>query len=354
MHTRFLHVRSKGAGGRGPREYFLRKTDAKGKIRDPQPRELFGNSMLFEELVTFSNSNHPYSSYEISYRCEPNPPNSKDRAIIHEGLLRLLRRGMAEKHIYAIGVDHGDHEHGAILRHIVTPKWPQFSPYYHAKDHEVLSMYQWLVNRRYGFAAPEDPRRDQLISAAGRHFTVESRDVVAELRDWIKDEWAAGHLTNHKDFVTQLSRRGFDVQVVHWTRADDTAGVEDVEDVEERRRRESEHDKRVYLNLTSRRKGEDIETLIKGPLCAVSFTRDTYESKRRERTNKYEDFLRDPFPMWRRFLEAIRKRRAMLDKRYAEFIDENPDTDYFGFENLHPDIHVIPRSFDASSTAIGF
>lgn len=336
MHVKFISVAGrKGRVIRGPSEYFMRKTNSQGKVRNPKPRQLFGDFHLFEKVIRFSKAKHPYSSYSISYRNEPVLPSFETRAQIHGDFLKMLRGGLAESNIYAIGVDHGDHEHGAILRHVVSPKWPQFSPYFHAKDKELLSMFQWLVNRRYGFRAPENPANEQLLSLAGKHPSIGDREFIEGLRGWVNEEWDAGHFTDHQDFITRLRKRVRRVDVVHMgvgghlqrPNGETSSGA-------------TQHlDKRVYLEVARGSTRDEIVTRIKGPLCAPSFRRDQHDADRAKRVAKYESFLMDPMPLWEDFATEMKRRRARHLARFVEYCGSE-NQDLIGFDNLHPNNHV--------------
>jgi len=84
--------------------------------------------------VRFSSAAHPHLHCVLSYKSERVPPSRKTKDQIMKMLLALLRGGLAPDKVYGLGMDHGDHDHAAVFRHLVTRDWPRFQPYYHDND----------------------------------------------------------------------------------------------------------------------------------------------------------------------------------------------------------------------------
>jgi hypothetical protein len=260
----------------------------------------------------------------LSFRDEPNPPSAELRHRIHTDCLRFLAGGFAAEHLVTLGVDHGDHEHGLLLRHLAEPSWPRFQPYFHAADRKAFSTFQLLVNRRYGLAAPEDPKKHQLLSLAGKHFKDEHVEILMRLRELLRTHWGLKTVYNHEDFLGLLRRHGYSpVFVPHPHATKDTP-------------------QRGWIEM----KYSDSERplLLKGPPCDPRFKRKVYELERAQVQQQYQAFLTDPYPLWGRFLEAVRLRRERNRKRLPVFMDDATKQDFFGFGDLHPDHYFKPRA----------
>lgn len=320
MRTLTFPIPVKGSAGGDPVEYLFRKVDCRKELREPAAELIFGCPPLLSKCIQFSRSDYPYTSYVLSYRDDPNPPSHEIRRRIHADCLRFLAGGFAKEHLVALGVDHGDHEHGLLLRHLADPSWPRFQPYFHAVDRKVFSTFQLLVNRRYGLAAPEDPRKHQLLSLAGKHFKDEHIKILMRLRELLKTYWELKTIRNHRDFLGLLRRQGYGpVFVPHPHAAEDTP-------------------QRGWIEM----KYSDSERplLLKGPPCSPNFTRKAYDLERAQVHAQYQAFLKDPYPLWERFLEAVRRRRERNQKRLAAFMDDATPEDFFGFSDLHPDHYL--------------
>lgn len=319
MHLRTLHVRPVSKGGSGPSEYLFRPTNAKKEPRKTQPILLFGNPERFEKWVRASRSEHPYVSYVLSYKGEPAMPDQLTRQLIHQLYRQLLLGGIAEHHAYSMGVDHGDHEHGVILRHLLEPKMRRFQPYYHPIDKQIISDFQWLMNRRHGFQAPENPACHQLVSLAGKRFDGTHIAALLELREKLRRAEAAGKLASHEEFVRLLKADYASVEVTPHPKA------------------EKGDQARVWITVGD---GKDFEMLLKGPACALNFNCQVYRQMQNRNLETYQSFLADPLPLWQRFQEGLQRRRKR-NQRFAALMDKQDQDTCFGMEDLHPDHHLI-------------
>jgi hypothetical protein len=310
--------------GGGPGEYFFRKKNARGVKRDPAPKKLFGDPCHFDRLLRLSPSAHPHLHCVLSYKGEPVPPSRENKDRILEMYLHVLRGGIAAEHVYVIGVDHGDHDHSAMFRHLVAPDWPRFQPYYHDKDWLLVSDFQWLVNLRYGFNAPENPKNAQLVSIAGRKFDDEQIQFLAELRQEIANQRTLGNLDDHATFLECLKqmRCKAELKAVPDQEHDPDEDVED-----------STHTHRFWMAVTT---PEEIHVSIKGPVCHPSFSLKSYEPAQEQKDKGYQAFLRDPSNMWARFLEGTRKRREFNLKKHPRHCEPTSTSPSLGLEDLEP------------------
>jgi hypothetical protein len=330
MRARTLPVKPIKSGGRGPSKYLFSEKDSRGNPRSPKPRLLFGDPGLFERCVERGNLNHPYASYVLSYKGEENAPTAAVREEIHRNYLRLLAGGFAEDRVLAIGVDHGDDEHGALLRNLVAPNWPGFQPYYHNKDKYCFSAFQWLTNRCHGLRAPEDPANYEWISIAGKHFDERQIECVARLRFLIEGELLRPDgLASHKEFLTFLNRKGYRATVVPHPKAEEDP-ADDVVDPHTKERR-------VWLEV---RADDGPTVLLKGPLSDPGFQRKPYERQCQDENEVYRRFLDNPYPLWESFLRGVRFRNERNRKRFPAFCEDYERLEYLGFASLHPERHL--------------
>jgi len=327
MHVTTLSIPPATSGARGPCEYLLQEVDGRGNLRQPAPKRLHGDLTKFEFLVARSEATNRYLSYVLSYKGEERDVDMADRNAIHKCVLTWFSGGLRDECLVAIGVDHGDHEHGALLRELVDPPWPRFQPYYHPVDWGGRSDLQWLINNRYALRAPEDPRNSQLVSLAGKHFSDEDLEWLHKLRTLIRIEELKGiGIACHSDFRKLLFVNGCNCDVVRHPRADvgrDT-GVSRATD-------------RVWMKVT---RPDQSVVLIKGPVCSERFCRDDYQRSQQERVKKYDAFVANPYELWERLLGQVRMRHARMRKRLAKFMDPACDQGLCGFEDLHPSRHL--------------
>jgi len=287
---------------------------------------LFSNPDHFEYLVSRSSADHPYTSYILSYKHERQMPSRADRDQIHAAFLRLLRGGLKEECVYVLGVDHGDHEHGAVYRHLIEPRWRRFQPFYHKADLLSVSDFQWLVNRRYGLTAPENPINHQLVSLAGKHFGDDAVQFLATLREQVRQKWETSWLQNHEGFIELLKHLGYEPKLESHPAAGGSEALS------------SSNSKRVWLRI----RVDETDCFLKGPLCSPDFKRCQHEKKQAEARAHYESFQHDPFSLWQRFLDGIEMRRKRNQKRYRGLCETMTPDAHLGFADLHPDRHVKP------------
>lgn len=325
MRARTIPVKAIHAGGRGPGKYFFSKRDSRGHLRNTKPQLLFGTPPLFQRCVERSGLSHPYTSYIISYKGEVTPPSPDVRKEIRRTFFRLLCAGIREDRVLALGVDHGEDEHGALLRHVVAPNWPSFQPYYHQADKYCFSAFEWLTNRCYGLRAPEDPANTQLVSLAGKHFDERHIVVLERLRSLIQEELLRHDgLKSHEAFLTLLNQAGYRADVVEHPNAMDVDELD----------REDSRKRRVWLEI---QKDEDLTILLKGPVCQPGFLREQYERRCQEKSNAYQGFLQNPYPLWESFLRGVGYRNERNRKRFPAFCEDFERLEHLGFASLHPD-----------------
>ena len=311
----------------------MSEKDSRGNKRDPAPRVLFGHPAWFDHLARGSRSPHPHLHSVLSYRNEPARPSRDVKDRIMGLYLRLLRGGLAANKIYCLGVDHGDHDHLAVYRHLVVRGWPRFQPYYHESDWLLFSDFQWLVNRRHGFLAPEDPANAQLISIAGAHFDEEQLEFVAELRQEIAILRSSGKLTQPGEFLEYLRKeKGCTIEVIRVSGED---GLPDGDKDNDTRA------SRVWIKVSTQSRSRPDTALVvplKGPLCSLSLEK--CEEAQQKRSKYYENFQGDASMIWSRFLDGIRKRRGLNKEKYPQFFEAGEPGEVLGFDDLEPSCHV--------------
>jgi hypothetical protein len=315
--------------GGGPGEYFMDKVNSRGIKRDPAPRKLFGDPHWFDHLVRRSRSPHPHLHSVLRYKDEPVCPSREVKDSVVGLYLCLLRGGLAADKVYSLGVDHGDHDHLAVYRHVVAPRWPRFQPFFHENDWLLASDFQWLVNRRHGFNAPENPANAQLISIARGRFSDEEIKFVAALREEIKELRTSGELAKPRAFFDYLEReRGCKIEVIRVPDEDASPADERDEDPES---------VRGWIEVTA---PSGLVVPLKGPLCSPSFSLEDYEKNFQEKQKRYQDFIRNPGEIWQRFLAGNRKRRAYNRRKYPQFCDPNDPGPLLGFDDIEPSRHL--------------
>jgi hypothetical protein len=239
-------------------------------------------------------------------------------------------------------VDHGDHDHSLDLRHLVAPNWPRFQPYYHETDWLLFSDFQWLVNRRFGLLAPENPANGQLISLAGKFFGDEQVGLLRDIRESAAKMWRCGGLQNRGGVLQFLGGFGAVMETAEVYRAverNDDAIASSTE---------TAHGYRIKL-----RSKQGVEIPLKGPMCNPHFNRTAYEKKREADLKRYQEFARNPFGLWHRFLDGVRKRRESNLRHFPAYFDCNAPEVEEEFAELHParlvrEANVPQPDFDGS------
>jgi hypothetical protein len=304
----------------GPGEYFMRAKDSRNKLRVPPPENLFGSPPQIDRLARVSRSNHPHAHVIISYRGEQQPPAAILKNAILDMYVNLLLGGLKRDKVYCLAVRHGDHDHLAIYRHLIHPRWPRFQPYYHPSDKYLRSAFQWLVNLRHGFLAPEDPNNAQLVSVATRYFSQEAAEFVRTLRVDIAEQIALGMIQDRPSFITFLEEE----KACH-VKLERPSAIQDDDDELSKKRR-------VWLRITT---PAGLVVSVKGPICADDFQLVTYNARLAEQRQKYESFTQKPRELWNWFITAIEMRRARNKKQFPQFFAEDAG-ECCGFAALNP------------------
>ncbi len=320
--------------GGGPGEYFRRKTNARGQKREPAPKDLLGDPPHFDHLVRCSHSAHPHLHAVLGYKNEPVQPPRETKDRILQMYLHVLRAGLAREKVYVLAVDHGDHDHVAVFRHLVTRDWRRFQPYYHENDWLLKSDFQWLVNRRYGFNAPEDPRNAQYISLAGRNAGRDQIEFLSKLRNEIASGKHPEFFSTHDAFRKHLDD---DLRCTSemFVRAEDSDDFDD--DVDE-----DDNSRRAWMKVITQEKHV---ISLKGPLCQPGFTFEEHQSELTKKTKRYTDFLRDPSGIWKRFRDGYRKKREQNLELHPGLCEPDGSNPFKGFEDLEPSrqIKIAPE-----------
>jgi hypothetical protein len=333
MRVRNPPIPSATIQGSGPGEYFFRKTNARGEKREPAPRRLFGDPHHFDRLVRFSPAPHPHLHCVLGYKGETVAPSRRIKDLIMAMYLHLLRGGLTDDKVYELGVDHGDHDHAAMFRHLVARDWPRFQPCYHKHDWLLMSDFQWLVNRRYKFNAPEDPKNAQLVSLAGRKFGNEEIQFLAELRAEVVEQRSSGLLQDHAAFLHHLQRvKGCQTELLV---------VTNVEDPVDEESDDPQATNRVWIKITA---PNGLVVPIKGPFCNPDFPSKDHEKKQEQKTKLYQAFVRDPSEVWQRFCNRNRKRRQYNRERHPLYCAPGDTDPNLAFEDLEPSRHLAPAS----------
>jgi hypothetical protein len=325
MNIRHPAIPPAGRHGGGPGEYCFRKTNARGQKRDFTPVLLRGDPHHFDHLAGLSKSRHPHLHCVFGYKSEPVPPSRKVRNSILAMYLRMLLGGLDPKRVYVLAVDHGDHDHVAMLRHLVTPNWRRFQPYFHDHHQRIKSDYQWLTNLRYGLNPAEHPRNAQLISLAGRRHDEEQIAFLASIREQLHAQELPAFAASHDAFVTHLTENlNLKTEIVPYEEDNDDGSDEN----EERKKSQ-----RVYMKVTLQ---PGVVASLKGPLCRSGFTIDEYKEEQRKELQKYAEFARDPSQVWRRFLEGYCKKRRVNLELHPGFCEPDDGGVACGFDELEP------------------
>lgn len=325
MNIRHPAIPPAGTHGGGPGEYFFRKTNSRGQTREFTPVLRRGDPHHFDRLAGLSSSRHPHLHCVFGYKSEPVPPSRKLKDSILAMYLRMLLGGLDPKLVYVLAVDHGDHDHGAIYRHLVTPNWRRFQPYFHDLHGRLKSDMQWLINLRYGLNPAEHPRNAQLITLAGRRYGEEQIAFLASLRDQLHSQELPEFAASHDAFVKHLIEGlGLKTEIVPYEEDNDDGGDEDTE---------RKRSRRVWLEVTLR---PGVVVSLKGPLCRPGFTMGEYQEDRRKALQEYEEFARDPSRVWQRFLDGYRKKREENLALHPKFCEPDDGGPCCGFDDLEP------------------
>jgi hypothetical protein len=334
MNIRHAPISSARSMGGGPGEYFFRPTNHKGEPRDPKPEKLFGDSGWFDHLARCSRSPHSHMHAILGYKKERRRLTRKEKDKILRMYLNVVRGGLDPSKVYLLGVDHGDHDHVAVYRHLVARDWPRFQPYFFERDRDVFSDFQWLINLKFELNAPENPLNAQIVSLAGKKNGEDEIDFVTELRAELDELRFDGKLQDHDAFLQHL--KGKDCTWWLATASDSETGVVWTPG------NETKSD-RVVMKVSA---PDGLEIQLKGPICSPGFTMEYYKANDVKKRDKYTAFLNNPSFAWQRFLNNYRKRCREMRELHPEFCESPEQDPLFEFADLQP--NNLTSSIDIS------
>ena len=220
---------NRGTGkGKGPVEYVLAITDAKGIIREPQPELIKGNPQQTINLIDSLDFKQKYKSGVISFAASDAPTLEEQEAII-KSFEEVAFAGLESDQYDILWVRHTHTGDDRVELHFVTPtvelttgKSLNIAP---PGWENYFTPWRDLWNLEHNWASPDDPQRARtyypghqaLIDAQTHRLELsgqqplkrdDARKIITNfLTDYIKD----GQIQNRNDIVTTLESSGFSI-----------------------------------------------------------------------------------------------------------------------------------------------
>jgi 3-methyladenine DNA glycosylase AlkC len=180
------------------------------KQRDPLPEIISGNPDLTRMLIDSSNNKWSYRAGVIAFAVEDAPTDEQQRDAIAQ-FEALAFAGLDAEQFNILWVRH-THESNVEL-HFCIPRLElttgkSFNPAPPGYE-RAFNAYRDLMNKKYGWADPEDPSR-----ASERKFISEKPDRIEtreEIQTWIEDLIVSDAITDRAEMIKALTETGFQV-----------------------------------------------------------------------------------------------------------------------------------------------
>jgi hypothetical protein len=183
--------------------------------RTTQPQVLRGNLEVTRELLS-NEDKDPYTHGVLSY--EENaldvPQDEQDFAmnIIEETLMA----GFPPEHYDVVWIRHDDKDfdpvrgsgrlelnYHIVNRDLVTGK--KITPYLHKYDMHRVSLAKQIINDRFGYSSPDDPKRARTINLQG--YGSELKGAAKELNDFVINGIETEQIDSRDDIIKALQQR---------------------------------------------------------------------------------------------------------------------------------------------------
>lgn len=183
--------------------------------RHTEPQVLRGNLEVTRELLSHEDKD-PYTHGVLSY--EENaldvPQDEQDFAmnLIEETLMA----GFPPEHYDIVWIRHDDKDYDPergsgrlelnyhiVNRDLVTGK--KISPYVHKYDMHRVNLAKQIVNDRFGYTSPDDPRKARAINLQG--YGSELKGAAKELNDFVINGIETEQIDSRDDIIKALQQR---------------------------------------------------------------------------------------------------------------------------------------------------
>ncbi|EGR1624661.1 hypothetical protein D6L30_25045 [Vibrio parahaemolyticus] len=195
--------------------------------RHTEPQVLRGNLEVTRELLSHEDKD-PYTHGVLSY--EENaldvPQDEQDFAmnLIEETLMS----GFPPEHYDIVWIRHDDKDfdpvrgsgrlelnYHIVNRDLVTGK--KITPYLHKYDMHRVSLAKQIINDRFGYSSPDDPKRARTINLQG--YGNELKGAAKELNDFVINGIETEQIDSRDDIIKALQQRD-DVEHVEPNKSD--------------------------------------------------------------------------------------------------------------------------------------
>ena len=219
----------RGTGkGKGPVEYILKETDAKGIIREPSPELLKGNPQQTINLIDSLDFKYKYKSGVISFAASDAPTHSQLEAVINS-FEETAFAGLEPDQYDILWVKHTHTGSDRVELHFVTPrveltsgKSLNIAPPGSNKYFEPWRDY-WNTNQNW--ASPNDPQRARtyypgyqaLIDAQNHRLELNGQkplkrdDARKMITNYLTGYIENGQIQNRNEILTTLENSGFTI-----------------------------------------------------------------------------------------------------------------------------------------------
>jgi hypothetical protein len=219
----------RGTGkGKGPVEYILKETDAKGIIREPLPELIKGNPQQTINVIDSLDFKHKYTSGVISFAASDAPTNEQLEAVINS-FEDTAFAGLEPDQYDILWVKHTHTGGDRVELHFVTPrveltsgKSLNIAPPGSNKYFEPWRDY-W--NTSQNWASPNDPQRARtyypgyqaLIDAQNHRLELNGQkplkrdDARKMITNYLTGYIENGQIQNRNEILTTLENSGFTI-----------------------------------------------------------------------------------------------------------------------------------------------
>ena len=213
MHIRFFPTGT--GGGSGPTDYLTAKEvykEGELKTRDPLPEVLRGNPAQTRDLIDSIGNKWKYTSGVIAFHADDAPTEEQQQQVMDD-FERLAFAGLEREQYDILWVRHS-HE-GNVELHMVTPrieltsgKALNIAPPGHLKAFDALrDSWNW----QQGWARPDDPARQRLVSVPERTenpHLADRKTAREEITSWLVQRVESGLVTDRAGVIASLEEIG--------------------------------------------------------------------------------------------------------------------------------------------------
>jgi hypothetical protein len=196
---------TKKGGGNSSIDYLLNE-----RVEAGTAKVLKGNEKLTRKIISQIKNKHKTTVGVLSF--EESFVSERVKKELMESLENTLFQGMKSDDYNILWVEHTDK--GRLELNFVIPKihlstGKQLQPYYHKQHFPLLEKWQKMINLKYGFSNPQDPKKQR--SHRANIKDIKLVESYKQLDQVVTDAVTNLNFGSRAELITTLEKSGYEI-----------------------------------------------------------------------------------------------------------------------------------------------